>query len=270
MFELFLYFPTPTRVLSHPSKVNARSSLLSLLQQDFATLYQSVPTASQRLEIFFCHPGLHALTLHRLAHWLHQRGVTFFPRLLSHLGRCFTGIEIHPGATIGSGLVIESGMGVVIGETTIIGDNCWIESEVTLGGTGKESGKRHPTLGNGVVVGTGAKVLGNIRLGDRAYITAGAIVLRDVPSDCTVAGIPGRIVADKNGRRCDAEGNLQPLLARIEQLERRIRTLKQHQTQSDAQSEVQFVAQPSQFADELELCRMDSKPHTRSTFQGLS
>ncbi|HQE62080.1 MAG TPA: serine O-acetyltransferase, partial [Candidatus Latescibacteria bacterium] len=139
-------------------------------------------------EVVFTYAGLHALWNYRVAHFLHRHGVPFIPRLLSQIGRFLTGIEIHPGAQIGRGFFIDHGMGVVIGETAIVGDDCTLYQGVTLGGTGKETGKRHPTLGNGVVVGAGAKVLGNITIGNNVYIGANAVVLKDVPDDSTVVG----------------------------------------------------------------------------------
>jgi serine O-acetyltransferase len=164
--------------------------------------------------------------------------VSFIPRLISHLGRFFTGIEIHPGAKIGKGVFIDHGMGVVIGETAIVGDYTLIYQGVTLGGTGKESGKRHPTLGNNVIVGAGAKVLGNIQISDRVRIGAGSIVLGDVPPDATVVGIPGRIIAPKShnrisplehGKLPDIEaGVIRSLLSRIEQLEKQVQILTNH------------------------------------------
>lgn len=205
------------------------------LQKDFSIIFERDPAARNSLEVLLCYPGLHALCLHRVAHWLNKRGVPFFPRVLSHLGRFLTGIEIHPGATIGAGTFIDHGMGVVIGETAIVGDYCLIYQGATLGGTGKESGKRHPTLGQNVVVGAGAKVLGNIEIGDRVRIGAGSIVLQNVPSDCTVVGVPGRIIS-RSGRGCplehnklpDVEGNvMRMLLDRIEQLEQQIQKLEQ-------------------------------------------
>jgi serine O-acetyltransferase len=160
------------------------------------------------------------------------------PRFISHLSRFLTGIEIHPGATIGQGVFIDHGMGVVIGETAIVGDYCLIYQGVTLGGTGKESGKRHPTLGENVVVGAGAKVLGNIQIGNNARIGAGSVVLREVPSDCTVVGIPGRIVY-RGGERVepldharlpDSEAQvIRALVDRIEALEQQLETLKSQQ-----------------------------------------
>ena len=207
----------------------------STLKADFEIIFERDPAARNWLEILFCYPGFHALLLYRLAHWLHSSGIAFIPRLLSHIGRFLTGIEIHPGATIGRSVFIDHGMGVVIGETAIIGDYCLIYQNATLGGTGKESGKRHPTLGSHVVVGAGSKVLGNINIGDRVRIGAGSIVLQDVPEDCTVVGIPGRIVSSRTGRGCplehaqlpDAEGRaIRSLVARLEQLEQQIQKLQ--------------------------------------------
>ncbi|GAB4374520.1 MAG: hypothetical protein Kow00121_19080 [Elainellaceae cyanobacterium] len=172
--------------------------------------------------------------MYRLAHWLHACRITFLPRLISHLGRFLTGIEIHPGAVIGKGVFIDHGMGVVIGETAIVGDYCLIYQGVTLGGTGKESGKRHPTLGEHVVVGAGAKILGNISIGDYARIGAGSIVLRTVPSHCTAVGVPGRNICRTNTQTCPLEHGQVPdveaieiraLLDRIEHLEQQIHQL---------------------------------------------
>ena len=211
---------------------------LEPLISDFRIIFERDPAARNWLEVIFCYPGFHALCLHRLAHWLHIHNVSFIPRLISHWGRFFTGVEIHPGAKIGRGVFIDHGMGVVIGETAIVGDYTLIYQGVTLGGTGKESGKRHPTLGSNVVVGAGAKVLGNIQISDRVRIGAGSIVLRDVPPDATVVGIPGRIIAPKSSNRIsplehgklpDIEaGVIRSLLSRIEQLEQQVQTLTNH------------------------------------------
>lgn len=168
--------------------------MLSTLLADFQIVFDRDPAARNWLEVLFCYPGLQALVLHRVAHRLNRMGIPFIPRLISYISRFLTGIEIHPGATIGKGIFIDHGMGVVIGETAIIGDYTLIYQGVTLGGTGKDRGKRHPTIGENVVVGAGAKVLGNIEIGNNVRIGAGSVVLRDVPSDCTVVGIPGRIV----------------------------------------------------------------------------
>ena len=168
-----------------------------MLLADLQTIYERDPAARNWLEVWFCYPGVQAILFYRLAHWLYCIGIPFLPRLISHLTRFLTGIEIHPGAKIGKGVFIDHGMGVVIGETAIVGDYALIYQEVTLGGTGKEIGKRHPTLGKNVVVGAGAKVLGNIQIGDNVRIGAGSVVLRDVPSNRTVVGIPGRITHHK-------------------------------------------------------------------------
>ncbi len=204
------------------------------LLSDFQIIFERDPAARNWLEVVFCYPGLHALCLHRLAHWLHCRGVSFIPRLISHWGRFLTGIEIHPGAEIGKSVFIDHGMGVVIGETAIVGDFTLIYQGVTLGGTGKDIGKRHPTLGKNVVVGAGAKVLGNLQIGDRVRIGAGSIVLRDVPADSTVVGVPGRIISRKESTNlCPLEHVKLPyleatvirsLLSRIEQLEQKLNT----------------------------------------------
>ncbi|MEH1853482.1 MAG: serine O-acetyltransferase [Nostoc sp.] len=170
----------------------------SMLITDLRTIFERDPAARNWLEVLFCYPGLQALICHRLAHWLYKIGIPFIPRFISHISRFLTGIEIHPGALIGQGVFIDHGMGVVIGETAIVGDYALIYQGVTLGGTGKESGKRHPTLGSHVVVGAGAKVLGNIQIGDRVRIGAGSVVLRDVPSNTTVVGIPGRVTRQNN------------------------------------------------------------------------
>ncbi len=158
------------------------------------------PAATSKAEVILTYAGFHALVFYRLAHWLGRRRVPFIPRALSQLARFLTGIEIHPGAVIGAGLFIDHGMGVVIGETSEIGDNVTLFQGVTLGGTGKQRGKRHPTLGSHVVVGAGAKVLGPIRVGDYVKIGANSVVLQDVPDHSTVVGIPGRIVRIKDQR----------------------------------------------------------------------
>ena len=158
------------------------------------------PAARSRLEIFLLYPGVHALIYHRIAHFLYRHRLFFLARLVSQWSRCWTGIEIHPGAQIGRRLVIDHGMGIVIGETAEIGDDCTIYHGVTLGGTGKDTGKRHPTLGNNVTVGTGAKVLGNIRIGNNVKIGGNSVVVKDVPDNCTVVGVPGRIIK-RNGCR---------------------------------------------------------------------
>ncbi len=164
------------------------------IRADIKAITDRDPAAANIAEVLLAYPGFHALLIHRLAHRLHQAGVPLLPRLVSHLGRFLTGIEIHPAATIGRGVFIDHGMGVVIGETAEVGDNVTLYQGVTLGGTGKQRGKRHPTVGNNVVVGVGAKVLGAITVGDNARIGAGAVVLHDVPANATAVGVPAKVV----------------------------------------------------------------------------
>jgi serine O-acetyltransferase len=209
--------------------------VLKTLLADFSIIFDRDPAARNWVEVLFCYPGFQALVLHRFAHWLYLLGIPFIPRLISHIARFLTGIEIHPGATIGKSVFIDHGMGVVIGETAIVGDFALIYQGVTLGGTGKQSGKRHPTLGENVVVGAGAKVLGNLLIGNNVRIGAGSVVLRDVPSDCTVVGIPGRIVYKsgvrvnplEHGSLPDSEAvAIRSLLDRIESLEQQVKSLQ--------------------------------------------
>ncbi len=164
------------------------------LIQDLDAYLERDPAARSRFEVYFLYAGFKALRSYRKAHWFYNHNMKFIARWISQSSRRRTGVEIHPGAQIGKGLVIDHGMGVVIGETTVIGDNCTIYQNVTLGGTGKDHGKRHPTLGNNVLVGSGAKVLGPFNVGDNARIAAGAVVLSEVPADSTAVGVPARIV----------------------------------------------------------------------------
>ncbi len=170
------------------------------IKLDFNAALSMDPAATSRVEVVLTYAGFHALLFYRLAHWLREKRIPFLPRALSQVARFITGIEIHPGAAIGSSLFIDHGMGVVIGETTEIGDHVTLFQGVTLGGTGKQRGKRHPTIGSHVVVGAGAKVLGPIRIGDYVKIGANAVVLQDVPDHSTVVGIPGKIVRIKDER----------------------------------------------------------------------
>ncbi|MEM7725824.1 MAG: serine O-acetyltransferase [Cyanobacteria bacterium P01_A01_bin.45] len=233
-------FNSQTETASNCTQTSFIDSLLQdnifkLVWSDFRIIFERDPAARNWLEVIFCYPGLHALCLHRIAHNLYQKKISFFPRLLSHIGRFFTGIEIHPGAKIGQGVFIDHGMGVVIGETAIVGDNSLIYQGVTLGGTGKEDGKRHPTLGKNVVVGTGAKVLGNICIGDRVRIGAGSVVLKSVSSDSTVVGIPGRNISHrKNEKMYPLEHDKLPdveakiilsLVERVENLEQQLQVM---------------------------------------------
>ena len=170
------------------------------IKKDVRAIFKRDPAAKSTLEILLCYPGLHAIWFHRLAHPLYKRGWVLLPRLISNISRFLTGIEIHPGAKLGEGLFIDHGTGVVIGETAEIGDNVTLYQGVTLGGTGKEKGKRHPTIGNNVVVATGAKVLGSFTVGDNSKIGAGSVVLHAVPPNSTVVGIPGQVVV-KDGKK---------------------------------------------------------------------
>ena len=172
----------------------------SRLRKDIRVVFERDPAAKSVVEVLFCYSGLHAIWLHRISHAFYRRGWVLVPRIISNIGRFLTGIEIHPGATIGEGLFIDHGTGIVIGETAELGKNVTLYQGVTLGGTGKESGKRHPTIGNNVVVASGAKVLGSFTVGDHAKIGAGAVVLRSVPPYATVVGVPGRIVV-MHGKR---------------------------------------------------------------------
>ncbi len=197
------------------------------------------PAAKSTAEILLLYPGLHAVILYRLANFLWKRNVPFFPRFISQMARFFTGIEIHPGAQIGNGLFIDHGMGVVIGETAIVGNDVVLFQGVTLGGTGKETGKRHPTLGNNIVVGAGAKILGNIEIGPNSYIGANAVVLKNVPSNTTVVGVPGRVTRQE-GRKIDIlmdHGHvLDPVSQNLRDLHLRITKLE-GKGQSSAQNE---------------------------------
>jgi serine O-acetyltransferase len=208
------------------------------IRTDIEAALRRDPAARSRLEVLLCYPGVHAVIMHRLTHWLWHHRLRLTARWLSQVARFLTGIEIHPAATIGRGLFIDHGMETVIGETTEIGDDCTLYQGVTLGGTGKETGKRHPTLGNEVVVGVGAAVLGSIEIGDRAIIGAGSVVLKPVPADTTVVGVPARVVR-VNGQRVPAaasisgatqvdpcEACLKQIDGRFLELERRIEELQ--------------------------------------------
>ena len=174
--------------------------LRSRLKKDIRVIFERDPAARSVIEVVCCYSGLHAIWLHRISHKLYLKGWVLLPRMISNLGRFLTGIEIHPGATIGEGLFIDHGTGIVIGETAELGRNVTLYQGVTLGGTGKEKGKRHPTIGNNVVVASGAKVLGSFTVGDHAKIGAGSVVLKAVPAYATVVGIPGRVVV-MHGKR---------------------------------------------------------------------
>ena len=170
------------------------------LLEDARNIQRKDPAARSVLEVMLLYPGFHILVYHRIAHWLYEHKHFFLARWVSQHGRHRTGIEIHPGATIGKCLFIDHGMGIVFGETCEIGDNCTIYHGVTLGGTGKDTGKRHPTIGNNVLIGAGAKVLGPFKVGDNTNIAAGAVVLEEIPPDCTAVGVPARVVKHKGVR----------------------------------------------------------------------
>lgn len=170
------------------------------IRYDLNAIKSRDPAARNKLEVFLLYSGFHAVFWYRLSHWLFVHHCFFLARLVSQVTKFFTGIEIHPGAQIGKGLMIDHGTGVVIGETTIIGDDCTLYQGVTLGGTGKDVGKRHPTLGNNVMVGSGAKVLGPFKVGDNSKIASNAVVLTEIPPNCTAVGVPARVVK-RNGER---------------------------------------------------------------------
>jgi len=174
--------------------------MFNRIRADIQAALQRDPAARSRVEVLLLYPGLHAVLMHRLGHWLWVHKLRLMARLVSEVNRHFTGIEIHPGARIGRGLFIDHGMGTVIGETSEIGDNVTLYQGVTLGGTGKQTGKRHPTLGNNVIVGVGASVLGAITVGDNALVGAGSVVLKDVPADSTVVGVPAHVVRERGVR----------------------------------------------------------------------
>ncbi|MHB8157478.1 MAG: serine O-acetyltransferase [Desulfocucumaceae bacterium] len=212
------------------------------LKRDIKAVFERDPAAKSVLEVLLCYPGLHAVTMHRAAHFFYQKRLFLVARIISQFSRFVTGIEIHPGAKIGEGLFIDHGSGVVIGETTEIGNNVTLYQGVTLGGTGKEKGKRHPTIGNNVVISTGAKILGSFTVGENSKIGAGSVVLNYVPPNSTVVGVPGKVVA-RGGVRVDNVGEgtidlrhdqlpdpvsemINVMITNIERLEGRIRELE--------------------------------------------
>jgi len=203
--------------------------MLSQIRRDIQVVLERDPAARSVLEVLLCYPGLKAIWAHRVAHWLWKRNFKLLARVISQLSRFFTQIEIHPGAVIGQGVFIDHGSGVVIGETTEIGDNVTIYQGVTLGGTGKEKGKRHPTIESGVVIGNGARILGSFRVGANSRIGAGAVVLREVPPNSTVVGNPGRVVV-QNGVRTDQLDMIHmpdPIANMFDQMQRQIDRLTQ-------------------------------------------
>ncbi len=204
--------------------------MLKLIREDIKAVFDRDPAVRSLIEVLLCYPGVHSIIMHRLAHGLYKRNLMLLARFISQINRLFTGIEIHPGAKIGRGFFIDHGMGIVIGETSEIGDNVTLYQGVTLGGTGKEKGKRHPTLQNNIVVGAGARILGPINVEDNVKIGAGSVVLDDVPSDSTVVGVPGRIVVRKGEKISAADLNHHelpdPVAKQIDYLERKIEKLR--------------------------------------------
>lgn len=211
--------------------------MLRTIRRDIQAVFERDPAARHLLEVLLCYPGLHAVVMHRFAHVLWRWRLRWLARFLAHITRFLTGVEIHPAAKIGPGFFIDHGMGVVIGETTEIGENVTMYQGAVLGGSGKEKGKRHPTVGDNVVIAAGAKVLGSFTVGENARIGAGAVVLQEVPPNSTVVGVPGRVVRE-NGKRVDVinldhadlpdplERTLRAMASRIEDLEAKIRRLE--------------------------------------------
>lgn len=208
--------------------------LLQRLNETLGAYQARDPAARSKLEIFLLYPGVHAIINHRIAHWLYTHKLRFLARLVSQLSRHFTGIEIHPGATIGRRFVIDHGMGIVIGETAEVGDDVLLYHGVTLGGTGKDQGKRHPTIGNNVLIGCGAKVLGPFKVGDNSRIASNSVVLSEVPADATAVGVPARIVRIA-GQKVDYAKEVDqihvtdPVQKTLDSLLSRIEALEQHQ-----------------------------------------
>ena len=203
-------------------------SLITSIRKDIKAVFDHDPAAVSTLEVLLTYPGFHARQFHRLAHTLFRWHIPLLPRLISSISRFFTGIEIHPGARIGEGFFIDHGMGVVIGETSEIGDNVTLYQGVTLGGTSHQRAKRHPTLGNNVVVGVGSGLIGDIIIGDNAKVGAGSVVVTSVPADATVVGVPGRVVAIRNPDTDTVERLPDPIGEKLESLERRVAELEEH------------------------------------------
>src|SRR5450756_893835 len=212
---------------------------VAILREDIKAIKERDPAAKGTLEIVLSYPGLHAIWMHRTAHFLDEKGVPLLPRLISMFARAVTGIEIHQGAKLGRGLFIDHGMGVVIGETAEVGENVTMYQGVTLGGTGKEKGKRHPTIGNNVVIAAGASVLGPITVGEDSKVGAGAVVVKDVPPNCTVVGVPGRLTVCSGERisqmNLHHEKLPDPLIDMFEEVDRRLNKLE-HRDGNGAQS----------------------------------
>jgi serine O-acetyltransferase len=215
-------------------------AMLKAIREDLQAVFDRDPAATSRMEVILTYAGFHALLAYRIAHWLKSFGVPFVPRAISQLARLLTGIEIHPSAKIGTGFFIDHGMGVVIGETAEVGDYVTLFQGVTLGGTGKERGKRHPTLGNHVVVGAGAKILGGITIGDNVKIGANSVVLKNVSANSTVIGVPARVIKTQGERLPDATMDHinipDPISDRFQALEQELIELRKKLENPDSQS----------------------------------
>jgi serine O-acetyltransferase len=203
-------------------------SLIASIKRDIRAALKQDPAASSSLVVFFTYPGFHSRQYHRVAHYLHRRGLRGLARWVANISRFLTGIEIHPGAKIGEGLFIDHGMGVVIGETSEIGDNVTLHQGVTLGGTSTQRVKRHPTLKDNVMVGVGAQLIGNITIGENSKVGAGSVVLTSVPPNATVVGVPGRVVAVRNPDTDTVEKLPDPVGERLEKLEKKVTELEKH------------------------------------------
>lgn len=222
--------------------------MFTTLKEEIQAIKEKDPAARSTLEIFLCYPGFYALIFHRVSHFLWKKGFKLWARVNSNWGRFLTGIEIHPGATIGKRVFIDHGMGIVIGETAEVGDDVLIYQGVILGGTTTNKGKRHPTIGKGVIIGAGAKVMGNITVGDYSKIGTGAVVLKDVPSNSTCVGVPGRIVKRKGkpSKKVDLEhGKLPDPIADV------IEAIQRHQKENDQQIRILY--------EKNELCIVNEK-----------
>ena len=233
------------------------------IREDVASVFERDPAAKSVLEVLLCYSGLHALWFYRVNHWLWNHRFRLLARWLSQVARLLTAIEIHPGAQVGRRLFIDHGMGVVVGETSVIGDDVTLYQGVTLGGTGKEKGKRHPTIGNGVVIGAGAKILGNIRIGDECRVGAGSVVLRDVPDHSTIVGVPGHIIFRKGQRVVITDPKqindplseaLSAVATQVKELRRRVRALEGlDSSNGETAAEIQAITDELQVIIEMDF-----------------
>lgn len=219
-------------------------NIFKTLKEEINAVFERDPAARSTLEIIFCYPGFHAIIFYRISHWFWEKKFYFLGRFISHLGRFFTGIEIHPGAKIGKNFFIDHGMGVVIGETAEIGDNVTIYHGVTLGGVSLNKGKRHPTIGNNVIIGSGAKILGPFKVGDNSKIGSNSVVVKEVPPNSTVVGIPGRIVSGEKKIDFDHSNLPDPvakaiecIIERVVSIEKEIKNIKKDKNDEDNNQE---------------------------------